>query len=147
MIPTSTADTRVTPAVLVDTSALLALAHPRDQYHARSVELAQRHLNEGGRFVGTVMVLGELHAHLLHLAGPARARTVVSNVLRDPLYSWVGVDSDLAAAAQSRWLDRYADQRFSLIDAVSFEVMRRDKIGTAFAFDRHFRTAGFELLT
>jgi predicted nucleic acid-binding protein len=92
------------------------------------------------------MVLGELHSHLLHLAGPAPARAVLSDLLRDPLYPWVAVDSDLAAPALSRWLDRYTDQRFSLIDAVSFEVMRRDRISTALAFDRHFRTASFELL-
>ena len=132
--------------VLIDTSALLALAHPRDQYHARSVRLAKRHLKDGGRFVGTVLVLGELQAHLLYLAGPTRARTVVADLLQDPLYTWTSVNSELLASALTRWLDRFADQKFSLIDAVSFEVMRREKIGTAFAFDRHFRTAGFELL-
>jgi predicted nucleic acid-binding protein len=32
------------------------------------------------------------------------------------------------------------------VDAVSFEVMRRRRIEAAFAFDRHFETAGFRLL-
>jgi predicted nucleic acid-binding protein len=31
----------------------------------------------------------------------------------------------------------------SLVDWVSFEVMRRSGIGTAFAFDRDFRRHGF----
>jgi len=44
------------------------------------------------------------------------------------------------------WLGRFSDQRFSLTDAVSFEVMRREQISRAFAFDQHFVTAGFELL-
>lgn len=30
--------------------------------------------------------------------------------------------------------------------AVSFAVMRQRGIGAAFAFDRHFRTAGFDLV-
>jgi hypothetical protein len=34
----------------------------------------------------------------------------------------------------------------SLADAVSFEVMSRDGLEQAFAFDRRFRTAGFEML-
>ena len=34
----------------------------------------------------------------------------------------------------------------SPIDAVSFEVMRRNRLTHAFAFDRHFEIAGFELL-
>jgi len=33
------------------------------------------------------------------------------------------------------------------VDAVSFGVMRRRRIQTAFAFDRHYRTAGFRLLS
>ena len=43
-------------------------------------------------------------------------------------------------------LERFRDQRFSLADAVSFEVMSRDGLEQAFAFDRRFRTAGFEML-
>ena len=43
-------------------------------------------------------------------------------------------------------LSRRKDQAFSLIDAVSFEVMRRHKLTHAFAFDRHFAIAGFASL-
>lgn len=46
----------------------------------------------------------------------------------------------------SAWLERFRDQRFSLADAVSFEVMSQDGIEQAFAFDRGFRTVGFEML-
>ena len=44
-----------------------------------------------------------------------------------------------------RGLRRLPDE-FSLIDAVSLEVMRRSKLTHAFAFDRHFTIAGFALL-
>jgi predicted nucleic acid-binding protein len=43
-------------------------------------------------------------------------------------------------------LDRFGDQRFSLTNAVSFEVMRRLRLSRAFAFDHHFVVAGFEPL-
>lgn len=43
-------------------------------------------------------------------------------------------------------LARFADQRFSLVDAVSFEVMRQAGVTQAFAFDQRFEVAGFELL-
>ena len=39
----------------------------------------------------------------------------------------------------------YADQDFSLADAVSFALMQQRNITEAFAFDRHFLTAGFML--
>lgn len=72
---------------LIDTSALLALSHARDQYHARAVEIMGQHRAIGGTFVST-----------------------------------------------------------TLVDAVSFKVMRAEKVAAAFAFDHHFEVAGFELL-
>ncbi|HUF30541.1 MAG TPA: PIN domain-containing protein [Gemmatimonadaceae bacterium] len=131
---------------LVDTSALLALSRRRDQYHARAVDIAERHLVAGGQFVGTTLILGELHSHLLYLRGVEEARATVLNLLDDPIHEWVEVAADLTRDSVLRWLSRFPDQRFSLIDAVSFEVMRRERLTSAFAFDRHFEVAGFELL-
>jgi hypothetical protein len=54
--------------------------------------------------------------------------------------------SGLVSEASSNWLTRFSDRRFSLVDAVSFEVMRRGNLPAAFAFDHHFEVAGFELL-
>lgn len=130
----------------IDTGALLAIANPRDQFHAVAVELARRFVSDGGRWVGSVLVLAELHGHLLRWRGPAVARQVLEAVRRDPAYDWRAVDPDLIDAAISEWLDRFGDQRFSLTDAVTFALMRREHLTTAFAFDRDFRTAGFTLI-
>jgi predicted nucleic acid-binding protein len=70
----------------------------------------------------------------------------VLNLQDDPIHESVEVAADLARDAVLRWLNQFPDQRFSLIDAVSFEVMRRERLTSAFAFDRHFEVAGFELL-
>jgi len=131
---------------LADTSALLALANPRDQYHARATDIARRFFAAGGRLAGTALVLGELYSHLLYLMGPAAARRATVALLDDPGYEWLDTPVSLVRAAVSGWLERFADQRFSLTDAVSFEVMRRQRLTTAFAFDRDFVTAGFDLL-
>jgi uncharacterized protein len=137
----------MTGVVLVDTSALLAVANSRDQYHRAAVSTARRHLEAGGRFLGSTLVLGELHGHLLHRRGPGPARAVVTALLDDPAYEWVESSAALLSAAVSGWLERFADQRFSLTDGVSFELMRARRIRAAFAYDEDFRRAGFELLT
>ena len=132
--------------VLIDTSALLALAHPRDQFHSRAVTTARRFLSKSGRWVGTMLVLGELHGHLLHRRGPAQAHDLTDALLDDSAYEWVDTTVDLVRTAVASWIERFRDQAFSLTDAVSFEVMRREGLRAAFAYDDHFRTAGFELL-
>lgn len=132
--------------ILIDTSALLALANPRDQYHARAVAIARRAVASGSRFVGTVLILAEFQAHFLYLLGPARARAIVTDLMNDPIYEWRDVSAELVSAAISAWLERFRNQRFSLTDAVSFEVMSQSGLEQAFAFDRRFLTAGFETL-
>jgi predicted nucleic acid-binding protein len=133
--------------VLVDTSALLALANARDQHHARAVEVARSCRKSGGRYVSTLAVLAEFHARLLYLRGPGSAREAVRQLLADPSHEWLAVTSDLVGHAVTGWLARFADQGLSLTDAISFETMRRERIKQAFAFDRHFEIAGFTLMT
>jgi predicted nucleic acid-binding protein len=130
----------------IDTSALLALASSRDQYHTRAVAVANRFRAGGGRWIATTLVLAELHGHLLHRLGPAPARRVLDAVLGDPMFAWHDASADLVRGAMHGWIARFADQRFSLTDAVTFELMRREKVRYAFAFDRDFVTAGFVLL-
>jgi predicted nucleic acid-binding protein len=136
----------VSAAVLVDTSALLAIANPRDQYHKVATALARRHLAAGGRFAGSTLVLAELHGHLLYRRGPEPARRVLDALLSDQAYTWHDVSAELMEGALSQWLEGFHDQRFSLTDAVSFELMRTLRIRVAFAYDDDFRVAGFETL-
>lgn len=131
---------------VVDTGALLALAAPRDQFHDRARRIATTFLEAGGRLVGTGLVLTEFHTLLVRRAEPRAARSALHALLSDPAYQWLDVSIELVEASVSSWLGRFADQRFTLTDAVSFEIMRRERIRRAFAFDRHFLTAGFELL-
>jgi predicted nucleic acid-binding protein len=123
----------------------LALSRRQDQYHAEAVTIAERHLAAGGRYIGTTLILGELYSHLLYLRGPAGARAALTHLLDDPVHEWVDISGELVREAKTRWLTRFTDQRFSLVDAVSFEIMRREKLTRAFAFDHHFEVAGFAL--
>ena len=96
--------------------------------------------------MASTLVLAELHGHLLRRLDPSPARRVISALVADPLFEWHDATIDLVRGAIDRWITGYADQRFSLTDAVTFELMRRERVGSAFAFDQDFVTAGFELL-
>ena len=130
----------------IDTGALLALASPRDQYHARALDLAASHRDAGGQWVSSVLVMSEFHRRILYRVGPAVARSAVAHLLADPASRWLEVTPDLVSRAVSAWLERFQDQDFSLTDAVSFELMQREGLTQAFAFDRHYVVAGFQLL-
>lgn len=131
--------------VAIDTGALLALASTRDQYHARAKSTLGRLQRSGVRFVGHPLVLGELHGHLLRRLPPTEAQRLISALLRDPTFEWLDAGAELIGRAISGWIERFADQRFSLTDAVTFEAMREARLTHAFAFDQDFVTAGYRL--
>lgn len=124
----------------------MALSYSRDQYHQVALTLSQRLHSVGCQYVSSTLVLGEFHSHLLYLRGPAAALAALTRLVDDPAHEWQPVPTDLLRDARAKWLARFADQRFSLTDAVSFEIMSRDALTHAFAFDQHFETAGFALL-
>ena len=132
--------------IWVDTGALLALASPRDQHHHRAVATLRRHAAAGVRWTSSVLVLAEFHLLAVQRRGAAAARASVASLLGDAAYEWLDVPVALVSQAMSNWLARFPDQSFSLADAVSFELMRRERLTQAFAFDEHYVTAGFELL-
>jgi predicted nucleic acid-binding protein len=69
----------------------------------------------------------------------------LETIRQSPRIEKLHATADLEAKA-IEILRRHQDQDFSLTDAVSFAVMKERGIRTAFAFDRHFATAGFALV-
>jgi predicted nucleic acid-binding protein len=110
------------------------------------VDTLRRHAAAGVRWTSSVLVLAEFHLLAVQRRGSAAARASVTGLIGDAGYEWLDVPVTLASEAISSWIERFPDQSFTLADAVSFELMRRERLTHAFAFDQHFVTAGFELL-
>ena len=140
------ATAQVNRSVLLDSSGWIAAAVRGQSHHEAAKAAYTRAVREGFRIVVTPMVLGESHALFLRLLGRVQAAAALDGVLRDPTHVVLSLDEALVRAAVERWVVPYRDQPFSLCDAVSFEVMQREGITRALSIDKHFVTAGFEIV-
>src|SRR5204863_9249327 len=73
--------------------------------------------------------------------GPEAVRVLFHDLL--PVMAVAYVDESLHRAAVGAFL-AIAQRKVSLVDSVSFELMRNAGITRAFAFDRDFHEQGFE---
>lgn len=127
--------------IFVDTSALFALASDRDQRHQEARNSLDRLLRARRRLLTHSYVLSESMA-LLHQRLGRRSALALSDEVRKAFeVEWVAESLHNAAVDALG----NAPGGVSLVDQVSFLVMRERGIDVAFAFDRHFTTAGFRL--
>lgn len=123
--------------IFVDTSAWFAYAdRETDQHHIARGLFANHH----DRLVTTDYVLAELLTLLR-----ARRRDGVALSLGQRLLS--GADAQLiwvtpADVARAWEFFQFRDKEWSFVDCVSFAVIERLGISTAFSYDNHFRQFG-----
>ena len=134
---------RATRQVFVDTGAFVALAIDRDEHGPRAREIARRLTQGRYDLITSNFVVAEVHAFVLVRAG----RDIALRTLREiesPGRTIIRVNEGHELRARDI-LTRYHDKDFTLVDAMSFAVMERLGISTAFAFDHHFQQFGFQL--
>ena len=129
--------------IFVDTGAFLGRYLPDDQHHAAALTgweyLAERRLpccTSNLVLSGTITLLARRTSYEFAAEKARLIQTsTVLRILRPAAWD------EIAAIA---WLEKFADQRVSFTDAVSFALMKRHRIARAFTFDRHFELAGFK---
>ncbi len=128
--------------VLVDTSAMAALANRHDDNHQHAREIWRRMQRERCRPFTTNVLIIETHTLLLIRSHHTVARSWLT---AQPFpEKWV-TEQEYADARQL--ITEYDDKDFSLADATSFVVMERLRTRWAFTFDEHFAQYGFSSLT
>lgn len=134
-----------TNEVFVDTSYAIALASPKDQYHARAEALADQLEQSRARLVITRAVLLEIGSALARQRFRRAAVELLDSLENDPSVEIVPLSEPLYARALQLYRDRL-DKEWSLTDCVSFIVMQDRGLTEALTTDDHYRQAGFRAL-
>ena len=131
--------------IFVDTGAFIARYVRRDGHHAR----ARRAWEEIERLrtacFTSNFVLDETFTLLGRQTSYSFAAERAQALLGSKALTILRPDAEDELAALDLFA-RFADQEVSFTDCISFALMRRHRLGRAFAFDRHFLAAGFEVL-
>jgi len=129
--------------VLLDTSALVALMDADDPAHQSVSGAWATVLAEPGLPVLTTLTLLETLAVLPRRLGMDAVGVFCERHL--PLTELHTVETPVLLTAVDSWLAaRRRD--LSLVDVVSFLVMRREGLGRVFTVDPHFAEQGFECI-
>lgn len=132
-------------AVFVDTGAWFALADRSDKYH-KAARTAFEDILPTRMLITSNLVVSETYILIRRAIGHAPAIQFLDSISESPRIKKVYSTHTLEEIA-AEILKQFSDQDFSYTDAVSFAIMKQQKIKEAFAFDRHFITAGFSLLS
>jgi predicted nucleic acid-binding protein len=129
--------------IFVDTSALYALMLPEDRHHqAAQACFEQLRLTEAS-LVSTNYILLECASLIQRRQGFEAAQAFLNQVAR--LLDIVWIERAHHERAVELW-SKSGRRELSLVDCVSFWVMRHRGLRHAVAFDAHFEEAGFEVL-
>ena len=126
--------------VFIDTSALYAVFDRDDFNHRAAAEAWKRLLRSAATLMTSNYVLLETSALLQHRLGVAALRTFHQDIVPLLRVEWIleaqhraGVEAVLTAARK----------KLSLVDCVSFHLMRENGVRSAFCFDHHYREQCF----
>jgi uncharacterized protein len=128
--------------LFVDTGAWFAVQTPDDRWHEAAASTLRWVVSNEVVLVTTNHVVGETYTLLRVRQGLAAARRFITALRESPRVIRLHVGEDLERQAWTL-LEQFEDQAFSFVDGTSFVTMKHRDLSQAFAFDQHFRTAGF----
>lgn len=130
--------------IFVDTGAFLARYLSRDEHHEKAARAWKTLVRRNWKCHTSNFVLDETFTLLARRSSYSfaaeRARTLYASKALEILRPASEDEHDALLL-----FEKYADQEVSFTDCISFVLMKRRRLGRAFAFDRHFKDAGFEL--
>ncbi|CAB5141495.1 hypothetical protein D3OALGA1CA_3883 [Olavius algarvensis associated proteobacterium Delta 3] len=131
--------------IFIDTGAFLARYLRNDQHHHGAVSTWEKLGSNRETCITSNFVLDETFTLLGRRAGYDFAVQRAKNFYASQALTICRPDrADEIKALQ--FFSKFADQRVSFNDCISFVLMKRERINRVFSFDRHFERAGFHLI-
>lgn len=138
--------------IFVDTGAWYASEAEDDANHSRARRFLKNDLatNKHGALVTSDYVLDETITLLRTRKGVKTALDFISKVRSSKSLQLVWIGREIFDRAVEELSKFDAEERrpldYSFTDCTSFSIMKDLSIDTAFAFDNHFKKAGFRIL-
>jgi len=128
--------------IFVDTGAWVALADKDDKHHDEAVSIFPSLLKTCKGLITSNLVIAESYILILKGLGHNAAVDFLEKINSSPRVIRISSTPDVEREAEET-LKKYHDQDFSYTDAVSFAIMKVQRIKKTFSFDKHFQTMGF----
>lgn len=129
--------------VYMDTSAFMAVLNFDDQHHDSARNAWIKLLESDSILTCSSYVLVETYALLQNRLGIEAVRAFQRDIA--PLLDVVWVKEDLHRIGLNSLLTANR-AKLSLVDCVSFSLMRSLNVSRAFTYDKHFAEQGFQVL-
>ena len=131
--------------IFVDAGPFPARHISRDSCHKDALSCWDRIGKDKEPMATSNFVLDEVFTLLGRRAGYSFAAERARNIYASKAITIFRPDREDELSAL-KLFEKYADQRTSFTDCVSFVLMRRHRITRAFTFDAHFTLLGFSII-
>jgi predicted nucleic acid-binding protein len=129
--------------VFVDTSFIIAILNPKDQYNNIAQKLVKDLFQDHDVWISEA-VLFELGNAFSKTNRDVVSR-FISNLRRSPYVNIVWGNEALFQQALTLFT-QHQDKNWSLTDCLSFIIMKENALTIAYSSDHHFEQAGFQYL-
>lgn len=131
--------------LFVDTAGWMAMADRKDPLNTAAITSRDNWLENNGILITSNYIMDETLTLIQMRIGLSAAKKWWDMVSKSPRCKlhWITPEREQAAI---KWFFGWQDQSFSFTDCTSFVLMKEFSITKVLTGDRHFITAGFEIL-
>lgn len=130
-------------SIFIDTSAFLAVMDADDIHHTQARKAWNHIISKNEVLICHNYVLVETFALAQHRLGLEAVSLLQNDVIPILTVEWINEANHLSGVTALIAANR---RKLSLVDCISFIIMRKLGINTAFTFDKHFKEQGFECI-